>query len=103
MSFTYDVSTDALRGLASIADYEAAFKEPAAVNQLVRTFVNAFHTLCENPFSHQVYEFQPPLATLHEYRTVNVEKYKVFYWVEHKRVHIFRIRHLKSDFTRLPL
>ena len=65
------------------------------------SFVDTFRALCDNPPAHQACSFEPPIATMHEYRTVNVEKYKVFYWVEGDLVHVYRIRHIKSDFTRL--
>ena len=50
---------------------------------------------------HSVYQFEPPVPTLHTYRSINVYNYKVFYYVDDKQVVIYRIRQLLSDFSRM--
>lgn len=53
------------------------------------------------PLWHPVYPFPDGMQPRHEYRSVNVDTYKVFYRVDEERelVLIYRIRHAASDFT----
>ena len=67
---------------------------PRAAVLFTRTVV----LIAENN-QHPVYQFEPPLPTLHEYRSVNVYNFKVFYYIDGERVIIYRIRHLLSDFS----
>lgn len=102
MSFyRYAVSSDAISDLDSIEEYVAQFREPFQVNDLMIRFEEKFSALTEDPLQYPVYRFEPPMDTLHDYRTVNLDLFKIFFWVDGDIVRIYRIRHLQSDFTKL--
>jgi len=103
--YTYAVTLDAARDLEDIEAYIASYADLDFVDTVSDAFEAAFETLCENPYAHAVYQFEPPVPTLHEYRSVNVYNYKVFYWIDkvNECIVIYRIRHVVSDFLRIPL
>ena len=103
--FAYAITADAAHDLEDIENYIASYAEPSFVDMVSDAFETAFDALCENPYVHAIYQFEPPVPTLHEYRSVNVYNYKVFYWIDETNglVVIYRIRHFVSDFSRLSL
>ena len=103
--FDYAVTAEAARDLEDIESYIGSYAEPDFVDLVSDTFEAAFEALRKNPYARAVYQFEPPVPTLHEYRSVNVYNYKVFYWVDEARnlVVIYRIRHMVSDFSRMRL
>lgn len=103
MSYDYRLTALAEEDLIEIEAYVGTYAELDFVDDLDDQFFDAFQRLCETPFLHALYEFKHPLATLHEYRSVNVYRYKVFYWVDGDVVEIYRICHDVSDFTRKHL
>ena len=103
MSYDYRLTMLAEEDLIEIEAYVGTYADLDFVDALDDQFFDAFQRLCENPFLHAVYESKPPIPTLHEYRSVNVYRYKVFYWVDNDVVEIYRICHLVSDFTRKRL
>ena len=103
--FDYAVTADASRDLEEIENYIGSYAEPDYVDLISDAFEAAFGALCENPYARAVYQFERPVLTLHECRSVNVYNYKVFYRTDeaHNLIVIYRIRHMVSDFTREKL
>lgn len=96
----YRVTEDAEQDLLRIEEYVSTYADADFVDKLDDMFLAAFDALCDNPFVHPEYQLSPPMRTLRAYRSVNVYRYKVFYWVDGNAVEIYRILHLVSDFTR---
>ena len=95
----YLLTDDAARDLGKLEDYVLTYQDEPFVEHLEDEFFSTFERLLQEPEQHPVYQFEPPLPTLHEYRSVNVYNFKVFYYVDGGRVIIYRIRHLLSDFS----
>lgn len=96
----YLLTDDAVRDLGELEDYVLTYQDKAFVDRLEDEFFSAFERLLGEAEQHPVYQFEPPTPTLHEYRSTNVYNFKVFYYLNGKRVVIYRIRHLLSDFSR---
>ena len=96
----YLLADAAVKDLGELEDYVLTYQDEAFVEWLEDEFFSAFERLLQEAEQHPVYQFEPPLPTLHEYRSVNVYNFKVFYYVEGERVIVYRIRHLLSDFSR---
>lgn len=96
----YLLTDDAVRDLGELEDYVLTYRDHAFVNRLEDEFFSTFERLLDEAEQHPVYQFDPPAPTLHEYRSVNVYNFKVFYYMEGERLIIYRIRHLLSDFSR---
>lgn len=101
--YSFQVTEDAERDLEEIEAYVATYREADFVDALSDEFDEAFRKLCENPFAHPVYQFEEGFTPTHEYRSVNVYNFKVFYRVDElaRCILIYRIRHQVSDFTRV--
>lgn len=100
MAETYVITSDARQDLLDIERYVLSYASEEFVNQVEADFFNAFERLPREALMHPVYPFDRQQALAHEYRSVNVYNYKVFYWLRGSRVVISRILHLSSDFTR---
>jgi hypothetical protein len=63
---------------------------------------NLYDNLAVNPRRRQIYQFKPPIPTQHDYRTVQIGWFTVFWWIDEpgKVCHIYRILNSKSDFTK---
>ncbi len=102
MTFRYVVSSIALDDLDDIYSYILAYGGARLVEKVTGLFLSSFEALASNPYAKPVYLFEPPIATRHEYRSVNVYNYKVFYYIDEARgvVVISRVCHKAADFTR---
>lgn len=85
----YLLTDAAVKDLGKLEDYVLTYQDEAFVERLF-----------QEAEQHPIYHFEPPLPVLHEYRSVNVYNFKVFYYVDDEHVVIYRIRHLLSDFSR---
>ena len=104
MAYRYRITSEADEDLLQIEDYVlASSQDPDHVDKLDCAFVAAFKELCRYPLRHPVYQFPDGMQPRHEYRSVNVDTYKVFYRVDEERelVLIYRIHHAASDFTAM--
>ena len=102
MAYQYIVTSEADEDMLEIEDYVlTSSQDPDRVDELDRAFVATFKKLCQYPLWHPVYQFPEGMQPSHEYRSVNVDSYKVFYRVDEERelVLVYRIRHAASDFT----
>lgn len=97
----YVLTDDAVRDLMALEDYMFTYSDESHVESVENAFFEVFELLRESAFRHPIYRFESSLSLLHEYRSVNVYHYKVFYWIRGDTVVIYRIRHLASDFTRM--
>lgn len=95
----YLLTDDAVRDLGKLENYVLTYQDEVFVEHLEDEFFSAFERLLQEAEQHPVYQFEPPLPTLYEYRSVNVYNFKVFYYIDGERVIIYRIRHLLSDFS----
>ena len=95
------LTDDAVDDLVELEAYVLAYQNISFVEVLEDRFLEAFHGLLAQVDHHSVYQFEPPMPTLHTYRSISVYNYKVFYYVDDKQVVIYRIRHLLSDFSRM--
>ena len=95
----YLLTDDAVRDLGKLENYVLTYQDEVFVEHLEDEFFSAFERLLQEAEQHPVYQFEPPLPTLHEYRSVNVYNFKVFYYIDGERVIVYRIRHLLSDFS----
>ena len=106
MTFRYVVSSIAVDDLDDIYSYILTYGGPGLVEEVAGLFLSSFETLTADPYAKPVYLFEPPIATpiatRHEYRSVNVYNYKVFYYVDETGgvVVISRVCHKAADFTR---
>ena len=96
----YVLTDDAVRDLAAIEDCILSYSNDSYVEAVEDSFFEAFELLKKTAFQHPVYIFEALTPSLHEYRSVNVYHYKVFYYIRDDAVVIYRICHLASDFTR---
>ena len=102
MAYRYHVSSEGNEDLLEIEDYVlASSQNPDRVDELDDAFITTFRKLCQYPLWHSVYQFPAGMQPRHEYRSVNVDTYKVFYRMDEERelVLIYRIRHAASDLT----
>lgn len=74
---------------------------PAAALRLAQDFISASEHLTTFPYASPVYF--PIRALQHEYRTVRVRNYLMFYWVDEadKRIVIARVIYAKRDHDAL--
>ncbi|MDI9590361.1 MAG: type II toxin-antitoxin system RelE/ParE family toxin [Acidobacteriota bacterium] len=100
MTFRYVITDDAYTDLEDMEDYVRSYADDAFVESLEDEFFEAFDKLTREALQHPVYQFEPPVRLLREYRSVNVYHYKIFYYLRGEDVVIYRICHLVSDFTR---
>lgn len=98
----YVLTEDALRDLAGIEDYVLDYADEGFVESLEDEFFDLFERLPSESLRYPVYQFDSSVEPLHEYRSANVYRYKVFFYLHDDAAVIYRIRHLASDFTRLP-
>ena len=105
MKSSYVVSNTALEDLDSIDRYVFSYGGISLVEAVGLQFESAFEALALNPYLHPIYNFEPPIPARHEYRSVNVYNYKVFYWLDEQNglVVISRVCHKAADFTRRGL
>lgn len=96
----YLLTDAAVKDLGKLEDYVLTYQDEAFVERVEDEFFSAFERLFQEAEQHPIYHFEPPLPVLHEYRSVNVYNFKVFYYVDDEHVVIYRIRHLLSDFSR---
>ena len=102
MAYRYRVMPEADGDLVEIEDYVTSSSlDPTRADALDHAFITTFRRLCQYPLWHPVYPFPDGMQPRHEYRSVNVDTYKVFHRVDEERelVLIYRIRHAASDFT----
>lgn len=92
---------DALRDLESIEDYVSGYADETFVENLENEFFELFERLPAEGHRYPVYQFDSTLEPLHEYRSANLFRYKVFFYLRDDVAVIYRIRHLVSDFTRI--
>lgn len=88
----------AQRDLVDIVSYVAdRLANPLAAQRLAEKLVDAAESLRTMPHRRRVYTPIRPLE--HEYRSIRVENYLMFYWVEEdtKCVTIARVLYAKSD------
>lgn len=95
------LTDDAVDDLVELEAYVLTYQDISFVEVLEDRFFETFHGLLAQVDHHSVYQFEPPVPTLHTYRSISVYNYKVFYYVDDKQVVIYRIRHLLSDFSRM--
>ena len=102
MKWNYQVSTDAIDDLAEIDDYVLTYADADFADTLAEHFVSTFETICKYPHRFPVHHFDESLRLLHEYLSVNVYHYKVFFWLDEDRrlVNIYRMLHERADFSR---
>lgn len=96
----YVITDDARDDLLGIEDFVLSYADEAFVDKLEDEFFETFEHLLREALMHPVYRFDPDIALTHEYRSVNVYNYKVFYYLRDDCVVIYRVMHLASDFTR---
>lgn len=103
--FRYVVTLDATWDLDDIDEYVLSYSDIDFVESLEQRFEAMFDELARAPYTYPLYQFSPPLHTLHQYRSANVYHYKIFYYVDESRglVVISRICNVASDFTRRGL
>lgn len=102
----WEITEDAARDLEDIRSYVCSYSgDTARADELLDRFEALFDELCEHPFLRAVYQFPKGYEPIHEYRSANLGRYKVFYRVEDGRevVLVYRVRHVASDFTRAGL
>ena len=95
------LTDDAVDDLVELEAYVLTYQDISFVEVLEDRFFETFHGLLAQVDHHSVYQFEPPMPTLHTYRSISVYNYKVFYHVDDRQVVIYRIRHLLSDFLRM--
>ena len=95
------LTDDAVDDLVELEAYVLTYQDISFVEVLEDRFFETFHGLLAQVDHHSVYQFEPPMPTLHTYRSISVYNYKVFYYIDDKQVVIYRIRHLLSDFSRM--
>ena len=95
------LTDDAVDDLVELEAYVLTYQNISLVEVLEDRFFETFHGLLAQVDQHPVYQFEPPVSTLHTYRSINVYNYKVFYYIDDKQVVIYRIRQLLSDFSRM--
>lgn len=100
--FHYVVTLAAAWDLDDIDEYVLSYSDIDFVESLGQQFETKLDELAKAPYAYPLYRFSPSLRLLHQYRSVNVYNYKVFYYVDEPRelVVISRICHVASDFTR---
>lgn len=106
MSYSWSITSDAVADLDRIEEYAYSYSaDRGYAEDLVDAIEASFDQLCQNLLLHAVYQFPQGWEPAHEYRSVNVRRYKVFYRVNEARqtVLIYRICHIVSDFTRAGL
>jgi len=95
------LTEDAVDDLVELEAYVLTYQDISFVEVLEDRFFETFHGLLAQADHHPVYQFEPPVLTLHTYRSINVYNYKVLYYVDDRQVVIYRIRHLLLDFSRM--
>lgn len=98
----YVLTEDALRDLAGIEDYVSGYADEGFVERLEDEFFDLFDRLRAEGLRYPIYQFDSSVEPLHEYRSANIYRYKVFFYLRDDAAVIYRIRRLASDFTRLP-
>lgn len=103
MAGGYLLTEDAVRDLAELEDFAASYAGDESVERLEGDFFDLFEHLVYEAHGHPLWEPEEEADLLHEYRSVNLYHYKVFYYMrdEDDTVIIYRMRHLASDFTRV--
>ena len=102
MGFRYSVLPSAVKDMQDIARHVHDITgDWSRADALLSAMDDTFDKLCQYPLWHPVYPFPDGMQPRHEYRSVNVGTYKVFFRVDEERemVLIYRIRHAASDFT----
>lgn len=105
MSYSWEITADAVQDLYEIRRYVISYAGTQRAEALLDEFESAFAELCEHPLFHAVYQFPEDYEPEHDYRSMTLYRYKIFYRVDEKleKVLIYRIRHVASDFTRTGL
>ena len=102
MGFRYSVLPSAVKDMQDIARHVHDITgDWSRADALLSAMDDTFDKLCQYQLWHPVYQFPDGMQPRHEYRSTNVDTYKVFYRVDEERelVLIYRIRHAASDFT----
>lgn len=89
--------------LCGIEDWVAETCGAGAADEVSDDIDAKIREIAEHPLWFPVYQFDGEHGPVHEYRSANSGRFKVFYWVNDAEgfVEIWRVRHVSSDFTRM--
>lgn len=111
MAGEFVVTEDAYRDIERAEDYIASHSGEDAVIAFEDELFCKFDEVAETPLRWPVYQFGDGIELVHEYRSANVRRYKIFYYVRGGDVQsggdaqagvvvVARVLHVASDFTR---
>ena len=89
--------------LAGIEDWVEETRGADTADRVSDEIDARIREIAGHPLRFPVYQFDGDFGLMHEYRSANAGRFKVFYWVNESEgfVEIWRIRHVSSDFTRV--
>lgn len=96
-------SDAAVEDLESIERYILSYRNEPFLERFEEGLAALVRSIAERPWSRPVYQFPPGAEPTMEYRSANTYNYKVFYRVVEPSdtVIVYRILHVRSDFTRV--
>jgi len=87
------LALDDLKDIVKYITYE--LESPRAAERLISKIDNEVKKIADNPYRCHI--FSTPEDLKHEYRVLHIDHYSLFYVVEHKKIEIYRVIHIRRD------